>query len=238
VASIARTMAPATDPLSPVMTDRSLGRHFDVLDVGLDDLKAAAKAVDGRINDAFVAATLGGLSRYHRRQGASVESLRMQMPVNIRHGDSEVAGGNQFAPVRFAVPLDIGDPGRRMRAVHELVGQVRAEPALGLAAPIAGVLYRLGTSISTAAFQSMMRGVDFVTSNVPGVAVPVYFAGSRVDSVYPFGPNAGAATNLSLFSCADQANIGVNMDSAAVTDPDGFMDCLRDGFDEVCAVGR
>jgi diacylglycerol O-acyltransferase len=125
-----------------------------------------------------------------------------------------------------------------MRAVHELVSQVRAEPALGLSAPIAGVLYRLGTSISTAAFQSMMRGVDFVTSNVPGVAVPVYFAGSRVDSVYAFGPNAGAAVNVSLFSCMDQANIGANMDPGGVTDPDGFMDCLRDGFDEVCAVGR
>ena len=237
-ASIARTMAPATEPLSPVMTGRSLGRHFDVLDVALDDLKAAAKAVDGRVNDAFVAATVGGLGRYHRRQGSSADALRMQMPVNIRHGDSEVAGGNQFAPVRFQVPLDIGDPGRRMRAVHGLVSQVRAEPALGLAAPIAGVLYRLGTSLSTAAFQTMMRGVDFVTSNVPGVAVPVYFAGSRVESVYPFGPNAGAALNLSLFSCTDQANIGVAMDSAAVTDPDSLMDCLRDAFGEVCAVGR
>lgn len=238
VGSIARTMAPATEPLSPVMKARSLGRHFDVLDVPLDDLKAAAKAVDGRINDAFVAATVGGLTRYHQRQGASVDALRIQMPVNIRHGDSEVVGGNQFAPARFAVPLDIDDPGRRMRAVHELVSQVRAEPALGLAAPIAGVLYRLGTSMATAAFQSMLRGVDFVTSNVPGVAVPVYFAGSRVDSVYPFGPNVGAAVNLSLFSCTDQANIGVNMDAAAVTDPEAFMVCLHDGFREVCAVGR
>jgi diacylglycerol O-acyltransferase / wax synthase len=238
VGSIVRTMSPATEPLSPIMTGRSLSRHFDVLDVALDDLKAAAKAVDGRVNDAFVAATVGGLGRYHQGQGAEVDALRMQMPVNIRHGDSEQAGGNQFAPVRFAVPLDIDDPGQRMRAVHELVGRVRAEPALGLAAPIAGVLYRLGTSISTAAFQSMMRGVDFVTSNVPGVPVPVYFAGSRVESVYPFGPNAGAAANLSLFSYTDQANIGVGLDAEAVTDPDSLMECLRDGFDEVCAVGR
>ncbi len=238
LASIARTMAPSPEPLSPVMRGRSLGRHFDVLDVGLDDLKAAAKAVDGRINDAFVAATIGGLARYHQRQGASVDILRMQMPVNVRHGDSDPAGGNQFAPVRFAVPLDIVDAGQRMRAVHQIVGQVRAEPALGLTTPIAGVLYRMGTSISTAAFQSMMRGVDFVTSNVPGVPVPVYFAGSRVDGVYPFGPTAGAALNLCLFSYTDQADIGVCMDAAAVTDPDALMDCLRDGFDQVCAVGR
>jgi WS/DGAT/MGAT family acyltransferase len=236
--SIARTMAPATEPLSPVMTGRSLGRHFDVLDVALDELKTAAKAVDGRLNDAFVAATIGGMRRYHERQGAPVQALRMQMPVNVRHGDSEAGGGNQFAPIRFAVPLDVADAGERMRAVHELVGRVRAEPALALTTPIAAVLYRLGTSVSTAAFQSMLRGVDFVTSNVPGVPIPVYFAGSRIEGVYPFGPNAGAAVNLSLFSCADQANIGVNMDPAAVTDPDGLMSSLREGFDEVGAVGR
>jgi WS/DGAT/MGAT family acyltransferase len=238
VGSIARTMAPAAEPLSPVMTGRSLGRHFDVLDVAVDDLKTAAKAVNGRLNDAFVAATIGGMSRYHQRQGAEVGALRMSMPVNTRHGDSEVAGGNQFAPIRFAVPLDIADADQRMRAVHELVGRVRAEPALGLVAPIAGVLYRLGTSVSTAAFQSMMRGVDFVTSNVPGVPIPVYFAGSRIEGIYPFGPNAGAAVNLSLFSCAAQANIGVAMDPAAITDPDGLMEGLREGLDEVRAVGR
>jgi diacylglycerol O-acyltransferase len=231
-------MAPAAEPLSPVMTGRSLGRHFDVLDVAIDDLKTAAKAVNGRLNDAFVAATIGSMTRYHERQGTHVGALRMSMPVNIRHGDSEVAGGNQFAPIRFAVPLDIADAGERMRAVHELVGRVRAEPALGLTAPIAGVLYRLGTSVSTAAFQSMMRGVDFVASNVPGVPIPVYFAGSRIEGMYPFGPNAGAAVNFSLFSCADQANIGVAMDPAAITDPDDLMEGLRESFAEVRAVGR
>ncbi|HWD63621.1 MAG TPA: WS/DGAT domain-containing protein, partial [Solirubrobacteraceae bacterium] len=68
--------------------------------------------------------------------------------------------------------------------------------------------------------------------------IPVYFAGSRIAGVYPFGPNAGAAVNLSLFSCADQANIGVAMDPAAITDPDSLMEGLREGFDEVRDVGR
>jgi hypothetical protein len=56
--------------------------------------------------------------------------------------------------------------------------------------------------------------------------------------VYPFGPTAGAAVNLVLFSYADQANIGATIDPAAVTDPGGLMEGLRQGFDEVRAIGK
>ena len=44
---------------------------------------------------------------------------------------------------------------------------------------------------------------------------------------------SGAATNIMLMSYLDEAQIGVNLDPAAVRDPDGFVECLRDGFAEV-----
>ena len=43
----------------------------------------------------------------------------------------------------------------------------------------------------------------------------------------------GAATNITLLSFCDDLNIGINTDPAAVPDPEVFVDCLRDGFDEV-----
>jgi diacylglycerol O-acyltransferase len=235
--SIARVLRPTLEPLSPIMRDRSLGRRFDVLDSSLDELKAAAKSVEGRMNDAFVAATFGGLRRYHLKHDALVDGLRMNMPVNIR-GSGDLAVGNHFAPMRFVVPLDIADPAERMRVVHQLVHDVRAEPALGLVGPISAVLYRLGTSVATAAFNSMMRGVDVVTTNVPGTPFDIHFAGSRVESLYAFAPLAGAAMNVALFSYKDRVHVGVCTDSAAVPDPDVLMVCLREGFEEVCAIGR
>jgi WS/DGAT/MGAT family acyltransferase len=232
-ASIARMLAPATRPLSPLMTGRSLSVRFDTLTVPLDEFKAAARSVDGKLNDAFVAAVAGGLRRYHDAHGANVDALRMTMPINVRNDATADLAGNQFAPARFPVPMSIDDPVARMAIVRELVRQQRAEPALALTEPLAGVLYRLGTSLSTALFGSMLKGVDFITSNVPGVPVPVYLAGARMEAQYAFGPMTGAATNILLVSYLDELQIGVNTDPAAVPDPDVFIACLREGIDEI-----
>ena len=47
--------------MSPLLLTRGLGRRLDTFDVPLDDLKRAAKVVNGSVNDAFVAAVVGGL---------------------------------------------------------------------------------------------------------------------------------------------------------------------------------
>ncbi len=234
--SIGRMLAPATAPLSTVLLTRGLGRRLDMLEVPLDDLKRAAKVVDGSINDAFVAAVVGGLSRYHARHGAAVSELRMTLPINLRttaHGSA----GNQFAPVRFPVPAAIDDPAERMKAIGALVRSWRAEPALRLTSTLAGVLNRLPTATSTALFGGMLKCVDFVTSNVPGAPIPVFAAGAEVEGFYAFAPPSGSALNVTLVSHCATCCIGIVTDTAAVPDADVLVDCLREGFAEIVAVG-
>ena len=237
-ASLARLLAPAFDPLSPIMKDRSLSVRFDTVAVSLPDMKAAAKKADGRLNDAFVAAVAGGLRRYHERHDAAVEALRMSMPINIRaEGEANaMLAGNQFVPARFEVPLGHDDPVERMRVMRSLVQGQRDEPALAATEAIAGVLNRLPTSATTQLFGSMLKGIDFVTSNVPGAPIPVYLAGGKLEANFAFGPLAGAAANVTLLSYQDELHIGVNMDPAAIPDTDVFMACLNEGFEEVCKV--
>ena len=235
VASASRLLAPVTTPRSSIMSERSLKMHFDLLSVPLEDAKAAARQADGRLNDAFVAATTLGLLRYHESHGSSTGSLRMAMPINTR-GDGESLGGNQFVPARFEIPLVIDDPIERMRATHELVGQQRSEPALDLVDPMAGVLNRLPRGLTTEVFGSMLRGVDVVTSNVPGAPIELFSAGAKVVEVYAFGPLSGAAVNITLLSYLDVCYIAINSDRAAVPDPECLVDCLRAGWDEILAV--
>lgn len=234
--SLTRLLAPATTPLSPVLTGRSLSVHFDTIALPLDDLKRAAKAAGGKLNDAFVAAVLGGLAHYHRRVGAPVDELRMTMPISIRSEDTSALAGNQFVPARFRVPLLHDDAVERMQVVRELVAAQRAEPALALTEPLAGLLNRLPTSMTTQLFGSMLKGVDFVTSNVPGAPIPVYFAGAQLTGQFPFGPLSGSAANITLLSWADQVCVGVNVDPAAAPDVELFHDSLRTGFADICAV--
>lgn len=235
--SIARSLAPASSPMSPVMTQRGMGRWLDTIDVTLDDLKRAAKAAEGSLNDAFVAGACGGLARYHQRNGARIDYLRMTMPINIRADDAATVG-NQFAPARFPVPIHIDDPIERMQAIRALVIEWRAEPALRLTSTLAGILNRLPTQVTTAIFGGMLKCVDFVTSNVPGAPLPVFVAGASVERFYAFGPPSGAGVNITLMSHVDQCCIGVVVDTAAVPDPGVLLADLRAGFDEVICATR
>jgi WS/DGAT/MGAT family acyltransferase len=231
--SVGRLLAPATSPLSDGMTDRSLSVRFDVLRYPVADLKAAAKAAGGTLNDAFVAGVTGGLRRYHLRHGSAVPELRMSMPINVRTEATAELAGNQFAPARFNVPVAVDDPVERMRVLGDLVRRQRGEPALALTEPLAGLLFRLPATMSTGLFGAMLKGVDFVTSNVPGVPIPIFLAGAQMEAQFAFGPMTGAATNVTLLSYVGEVQIGVNSDPAAVPDGDVFVACLEDGFTEL-----
>jgi WS/DGAT/MGAT family acyltransferase len=231
--SLIRLISPATEPLSPVMRGRSLSVRFDLLQVELDPVKRASKLVAGRLNDAFVAGVAGGLRRYHEHHGRHVDLLRMTMPISVRTEATLNRAGNQFVPARFPVPVGIEDPIKRMSAIRELVEQQRAEPALSMSDGLASVLNRLPVTATTGLFGSMLKGVDFITSNVPGAPVPVYLGGGRVEAHVAFGPMTGAAANITLLSYLGDCNVGITTDPAAVPDPDVFVDCLRDGFEEL-----
>ena len=235
--SAGRLLEPAFTPLSPVMKDRSLSVRFDTVRAPLAEMKAAAKRADGRLNDAFVAAVAGGLARYHRRHGADLDAVRMSMPINIRAAEGETVAGNQFVPARFPLPLNIDDPLERMAAVRRLVADQRDEPALSITEPVAGVLNRLPLSLTTALFGSILKGIDVVTSNVPGVPFNVFLCGAAVEANFAFGPMAGAGANITLLSYVDEVHVGINTDPAAVPDPEVFVECIEEGFAEVLKAG-
>ena len=164
-------------------------------------------------------------------------ALRMTMPINVRSATTANLAGNQFVPARFPVPVGIVDPIERMNAIRTLVEHERAEPALLLTDAIAGILNRLPTTATTSLFGGMLKCVDFITSNVPGPPIPVFMAGSQITAQFAFGPLTGSAANVVLLSHCDQAYLGINTDPAAIPDPDTLVACLRDSFEEICALG-
>jgi diacylglycerol O-acyltransferase / wax synthase len=233
--SLERVLAPPPAEPSPLLKARSLSWHFDALEVSLDDLKRAGKAAGGSLNDAYIAALLGGLRRYHDELGSPVDSLPMAMPISLRSGDHPM-GGNRFAGVRFAAPTGVEDPAERIQAIHEFVLDVRDEPALdalGFAAPL---LNRLPTAVVARWYAGQTANLDLQASNVAGLPWEAYIAGARIERMLPFGPVPGCALMVTLLSYAGTCCIGVNMDAAAVTEPDLLMTCLREGLDEVLAL--
>jgi diacylglycerol O-acyltransferase len=230
--SLARFVRPVSSTRSPVMTDRRLRWHFATLDVPVSELKAAGKAADGTINDAFLAGVTGGLRRYHEAHDSGVSDLRVTMPISVRHAD-DPEGGNRVTLVRFEVPVALVDPVARMRAIGAISADLRRERALPFSEMVAGVLNLLPAAVTG----GMLKHVDFLASNVPGFGGAVYLGGARMEAFYPFGPPIGSAANVTLMSYRDTCHIGLNTDEGAVPDPDVFLACLAEGFDEVTAAG-
>lgn len=234
-ASIARVVKPATTPRSPLMTERSMNVDLDALTVPFAPMRAAARRVDGTINDLFVAATLDALDRYHRDAGVECREVRMNMPVSIRGGDRAARFDNQFVPTRMLLPLGGGDTVERLQRVKELLREVRAEPALPHVNDISGVIARLGPSAAVSVLGAMLKGVDVTTSNVPGPPFPVWMAGAKVDEFFAFGPLAGAAINITLFTYDGTGHLGITTDRAAV-EHERLLDCLQSALDDLLAL--
>ncbi len=233
VASVARVLRPVSHPMSPLMTGRSLSNHFDTITLPLDLAKKAGKRIGGTLNDTFVTGLARGMQRYHAEHGIHVDALRMGMPINIRETGAPETAGNAFVPARFEIPMAADDPLELMREIRSRMVAARDEPANQLVEVLSNVLNRLPTTVVTQLFGTMMKGLDFQASNVPGAPVPVYLLGLPVLAIVPFGPLAGAASNVTLLSYQNDLNIGVNVDPAAVPDTDAYMACLRAGYDEV-----
>ncbi|MDZ4264107.1 MAG: WS/DGAT domain-containing protein, partial [Mycobacterium sp.] len=231
-ASVYRTVRPVNRKGSPLMTERSLIRRLGVLEVPFPRLRAAAHQGGGALNDAFVAGVAGGLRRYHEKHGSTVGDLHLTMPMSLREEGDEI-GGNRISLMRFDVPVGVTDPVERIRQIHARTGEVRHEKSLPYTQWIAGALNMMPRWY----IGSILRNVDFLCSDVPGIPVPVFLGGARVLTQYGFGPTIGSAVNVTLLTYVDVCTLGIDVDTGAIPDFDVFAECLADGFDEVLALG-
>jgi WS/DGAT/MGAT family acyltransferase len=219
---------------SDVLAGRSLRRHFELFTVPLPALRDAARALGGSINDAFVTGIAGALGAYHRQAGSDVDALRMAMPVSTRaRGDTSA---NRFAPLRVIVPIAPPDVRPRFTATRAALDDAKQERALGSLDRLASLAAGFPTSLLVAFTRAQTRTIDFATSNLRGSPVPLYLAGARIRANWPLGPRTGSAVNVTMISYCDECHLGLNIDPAAVTDIEGFLDCVRDSFDALIAA--
>jgi diacylglycerol O-acyltransferase len=230
-ASVYRTVRPVNRTGSPLMAQRSLNRRLGVHEVPMTQLRDAAHRCDGALNDAFVAGVTGGLRRYHETHGSTVGDVHLSMPISLRTPADEM-GGNRITLMRFDVPAGLADPAERIRQIHSRATAVRHERSLPYTQMIAGMLNLMPRWY----IGSILRHVDLVASDVPGIPIPVFLGGARVRTQYAFGPTVGAAVNVTLLTYVNTCYFGINVDSGAIADFDVFHACLVEGFDEVLAL--
>jgi len=227
-------MTPPAEP-SPLLRRRSFASRSECLDMPLAALQAAAKNAEGSLNDAYLAALCAALRRYHDAKGMPVVTLPMAIPVSLR-SEGDPAGGNRFTGVSLAAPIAETDPVKRIKTIHTQMIMRREEAALDVVSMIAPIL-----SVLPDAVMEVMAGsftpADVQASNVPGFPGEIYLAGAKILRQYGLGPLPGVAMMVSLVSLGGVCTVSVRYDRASITDAELFAQCLREGFDEVLALG-
>ncbi len=221
---------------SDVMVDRSLRRHFEVLEVPFGPMRAAAAALGGSVNDVFVTGLASALGRYHERAGSDIDELRLAMPISTRRpGDTSTT--NSFVPARVLVPIQPAhDLSALFDEVRERLQAAKQETALITAESLAGVIAGLPTAVLVGMTRTQTRTIDFAASNLRGSPVPLYLAGARILGSYPLGPRTGCALTVTMLSYCDDVHMGLNIDPAAIADTGAFMDDVRDAYAALSAL--
>lgn len=228
VSSIAKIVAPVNRAASEVFGCRDIGRVLATMDVAYAPLRAAAAAGGGHLNDAYLAALVGGVQRYHEGRGKPLQTLRATVPVSVRSA-ADAVGGNRITLIRVVLPASIADPRERISQIARIMRRWRCEPALARTQQIAFGLNLLPRPY----LGNIFKRVEMLASDVPGIPQPVWLAGARITGYYPFGPTIGSALNATLMSYAGTCNIGINVDTSAVDDTADLLRCLQAGFDDV-----
>jgi len=225
VGSVARFTKVSLEPLSPILQGRSINYHFDTIDMDFVKFKAAAKKRNRTVNDLFLAAISVGMYDYHEKLGHPVDKLRMNMPISLRTSGDQ---SNAVTIARFEIPVSnaIDDI---LETAANTVRTWRAEPALKMADYLAELSRFLPPELVSAAAQTS----DLTASNVPGIPVPVWLSGAKVERMYPLVGTVGAAINVTMLTYTTIASVGVSSDDAAVADREVLLESMRHGFREV-----
>jgi hypothetical protein len=206
---------------------------LEVASAPFTETRASARKLGGTLNTAFMTVAAEAASSYHSELGSPVESLKASMAISTRTDDS---GSNAFSLVRMLVPTGDIPIDERFRAIHEsslaAVGQSKSANL----ETIAAFASTLPTSIVTRLARQQAQTIDFATSNVKGAPIAMYAAGAQLLHNYPVGPLGGVAFNLTLLSYLGNLDMGMNTDTAAVSEPALMKRCLDRAITDFLAI--
>lgn len=235
---ITKTLAPSKDPAeaigSPIWGKRTLKRWYGTIQIPFDDAKLAGKGLGGTINDFFVAGALAGAIAYHEARDSAPNKLRVAMPVSTRKDGS--AGGNQFSVTTNELAAPTGAEAA-FEVVRDGLAGAKSGGSVDILGSLSMIINLLPTSVVTKVAKDAASMVDFTVSNVRGAPFEVFIAGAKVEALYPMGPIAATAFNLSMMSYAGMLDMGLVVDAGAIEEPAELRDHIEAAYRELISLG-
>jgi WS/DGAT/MGAT family acyltransferase len=220
-------------------------RRYAWASTEVEDVKSVRHALGGTFNDVVLACITTGFRRLLASRGERLDqTLRTMVPVSVRARDERgLAVGdstfnNKVSAMFAELPVDIDDPVERLHAISvQMAGLKESREALAgeVLTSVAGfappMLLSLGARLLTGA---AVRGINTITTNVPGPQLPLYAAGRRLLRAYPYVPLAGGIrVGVAIFSYDGRVNFGVTGDYDTVPDVEVMCAGIEHGLAEL-----
>lgn len=213
-------------------------RHYAWTKLPLKQLEAIKRAFGCSLNDVVLALCGDALRRYLERDDELPDApLLAMIPMSIRARGEYGEGGNRVIMSRVSLATDIVDPVERLRFINRGMGKIKKVtrklpsrlmmdwinmPAPALFAQAA----RLYENFHLQDYVSLP--VNLVVSNVPGPRETLYFAGARLDALYPISiPYHGLGLNVTMMSYCEHLHVGLTSHPDAAPELDQLAALLR-----------
>jgi WS/DGAT/MGAT family acyltransferase len=230
-----KALSSVTDTMqsdAPPGMDGPIGPHrrWDWTVVPLDDIKTIKTELGGTVNDVVLSAIAGGFRALVESRGDDPEEfgVRTLVPVSVRAEDHHGEFNNQVSGMIGELPVGIADPRERLAAVHEQMAGLKESHEAEISETITDLvdlafpgLLALGSraTVRFLASREGQRGVNTVTTNVPGPQFPLYALGRRMVGYYPYVPIFhGMRVGVAILSYDGQAAFGVTGDYETMPD--------------------
>ena len=207
----------------------------------LIEVKAAARALGGSVNDLEVTAFTGALRRYMDAHGVDTAGahFRTYIPVNMRDPQDDEQLGNKFGLVFLQLPVGTVDRSERFALVKARMDELKNSPEATVAytlLTIAGMLPKRAENLAFSIYHAKSTGVF---TNVPGPGHQLYIAGTAVRYMMGWVPQAGGlGLGISIFSYNDEIAMGLNTDAGLVPDPATIIGYYEDELAELLTLSR
>ncbi len=204
-------------------------RNLAFARIPLADIKAVKNVLGVTVNDVVLTVAGGALRRYLDRRGAlPSDPLTAVCPISVRTKSQAKENNNRVSAMFVELGTHIEDPVERASAInavtqgakeeHNAMGAHMLQDWAEFAAPSTfSLAMRLYSNMHLASRHRPVH--NLVVSNVPGPRFALYFAGAKVDVIYPIGPvMEGAGLNLTVMSYRGSVDFSFNVDSALMPD--------------------
>jgi WS/DGAT/MGAT family acyltransferase len=210
--------------------------------IPFDQVQQVRHKLRGTVNDVVLTVLSGALRRYlafhgHRIEG---EEVRVLIPVNVRTKDEQRDLGNRVSFMLAGLPVGLGDPKARFKAIHAEIASLKEIDQAGNLDRLAGLIGRTPPALQHqlgAGLRMPNFIYDFVCTNVPGPASPLYCLGHRMVEHYPWVPIGWRmGLGVAVMSYNGELCFALTADRGVLHDLDRLGEYVGEAFAELLAA--